>query len=127
MINRLFLLLFCVGISGCDRWNGPSIRNEFPNDIQVTISYEDGKIFSGIWPPCRTTLIGATEIGRFGVKQKNIMINSIVVESKEKIIHSFDMVFIDNLVQKEKESRKYLAWVLDHEGIHLSKNGKCNN
>ncbi|MEX2963912.1 hypothetical protein [Microbulbifer sp. TYP-18] len=121
-----YLLIACIFIFGCDHFPGPNIRSEFPKQVKLKISYSDGNIFSYDWPPCRVFGLGAMEVGRFGVREKNVSIEEIIIESEGKVIHRFGEAMINSLLEKEKIENNYPIWIIDESGIHFSTDVECS-
>jgi hypothetical protein len=123
------LLFFCIfiGLVGCDQFTGPTIRNEFPVVVNLTVTYSDGTVFSEAWPSCRLINLGATEVGKWGVKpKKGVFVEEVLVKAEEKVVHRFDKSAIDNFAKKAKELDKHLIWVVDSLGISFTKNKQCS-
>jgi len=126
MIRRIIYLLVCVVIVGCDSFPGPVLRNEYSTEIKVTILYDDGTRYSESWPPCRTVSIGATEVGRFGLKEKSVSVDEITIESENEVVQRFDKKTIDALLKKAIENQGHPIWVVDSSGIRFSTDKKCS-
>lgn len=124
-----YLLFICISILliGCDHFPGPNVRNEFPTQVKITISYSDGMTFSHEWPSCRVLKLGAMETGKWGVKPKEgISIDKIIVEAEGKVVHRLNKVAINTLIEKTKEQRGYPIWVIDSSGIRFSTDRECS-
>lgn len=123
-----YLLACCVGLTliGCDQFPGPDIRSEFPTHTNIIVSYSDGNVFSHDWPSCDVYLLGAMEIGRWGVKpREGVSIDEIIIEAEGKVIHRFDKAAIDNLINEAEKMPGYLIWVADNSGIRFSTEREC--
>ncbi|MDO6709000.1 hypothetical protein [Photobacterium sp. 1_MG-2023] len=127
MVKKMMsLLLICALLFGCDSFPGPSLRNEFPTEIKVSIIYGDRTKYSETWPSCRTVSVGASEIGRFGVRSKDVGIDRIVVEVENKVEINLDKEAIDKLLESSTKEKGYPVWVLDGSGIHFSTHRECS-
>jgi hypothetical protein len=126
---KIIILLIVIFLVGCDTFPGPTVINEFPEHVEVTIQYGDGKEYSHVWPPCQRVQIGATEVGRFGMKAKDVSIDRIIVvrvgEKKDEVALNFDKEAIRGFMEEEKKRDKHTVWVLNESGIHLSESQEC--
>ena len=127
MVKKVFpILLVCVTLFGCDSFPGPTLRNEFPAEINISVTYDDGSNYSEIWPSCRTVSIGASEMGNFGTRARNVGVNRITVEFAGKVEIDLDKKAIDQLLKRASEEQGYPVWVLDNTGIHFSRDRECS-
>lgn len=126
MMRGVIYLLACIAIVGCDSFPGPVLRNEFPTEVKVSILYADGTRYSEVWPPCRTVSIGATEVGRFGMRAKDVAVDDITIEVKDEVVHRFDKEALEALLEKANEKRDHPIWVLDRSGIRFSTDRECS-
>jgi len=70
--------------------------------------------------------IGATEIGRFGMKEKNgVVIDQLIVTIDGKAVSTFDRPAIENLARRAKGEGDHQIWVLDSSGIRFSNDPQC--
>jgi hypothetical protein len=124
---KYLLLCLMIFVGGCDHFPGPNVRSEFPAQVKLTISYNNGKLFSHEWPPCQVLGLGAVEVGKLGIKpDKNIIINSITIESEGRVVHHFDKSIIDLYIEKEKNEDGHPIWIIDESGIHFSSSSECS-
>lgn len=123
MMRGVIYLMVCIAIVGCDSFPGPVLRNEFPTEITVSILYGDGTRASGVWPPCREVFIGANEVGRFGMRKKEVSIDEITIELDE-VVRRYDKEAIEVLLKKAND-QVYPTWVLDSSGIRFSTDREC--
>ena len=124
---KLFTLLFiCSVLIGCDRFPGPVLRNEFPGDIKVTVTYDDGTRYSDTWASCLTVSIGSSAPGKFGMKETGVEINQITVEFNKKIVIDLDKESIQELVEKAQSKKAGKYWILNQSGVSFSANGNCS-
>lgn len=120
------MLVCCIAIVGCDSFPGPVLRNEFPIEINVSILYADGTSHSEVWAPCRTVYIGASEVGRFGMRSKDVAVDEITIEVDHEVVHRFDKETIEDLHEKANEKRGHLIWILDRSGVRFSSDRECS-
>ena len=126
-MRHLILFYMFIMLAGCDQFSGPTLRNEFSTPINLTVAYSDGTKFSKAWPSCRLINLGATEVGKWGIKAKeNVFVEEVVIETEERVVHRFDKNTIDSFARKAKELDKYLIWVVNSSGISFTKNKKCS-
>lgn len=126
MKSILSTLFACFVLFGCDSYPGPSLRNEFPGEIKVSVNYDDGSHYSENWPSCRTVAIGASEIGRFGLKARDVGVKSITVEYAGKIKLDLDKQALVQLLQRASEEKGDPIWILDPDGVHFSRQSECS-
>ncbi len=117
MIRVPSVTLLCIFIlASCDPGYGPSFRNEFPEEVGVTVSFGDGTEWSGVWPPCREVFLG----------QENKSIERIIMEVSGEIIHDFRKDKIDKFNERESGESGYSVWIVDRSGIRFSTEDKCS-
>ncbi len=119
------ILLSCSVLFGCDSFPGPTLRNEFPAEIKISVMYNDGTIYSENWPSCKTVSVGASKVGRFGVESKEADISRITIEYEKKIEIDLDKEAIEKLLEKAGKEKGYPIWVLNSSGIHFSTDREC--
>jgi len=122
---KVLIFILLLSTYGCDQFPGPTIRSEFKSDIKMTVKYSNGESFDHFWKPCDTVFIGATEIGKFGLKKNDVSVENIKIELQGNIIHDYGRSDIDELLIQESSQNGYVVWVMDMNGIKLSKSSEC--
>lgn len=121
------ILAISAALFGCDSFPGPALRNEFPTAVNATIQYGDGTVHSGTWSSCQAVFVGASEAGRFGMRQKeNVDIDRIAIEVENRVEIDLDKNEIDELLKRERQEGGHRFWVLDGSGIHFSADDECS-
>ena len=117
-------VLFAMSLSACDRFPGPSARNEYAVDATIIVHYRDGNVYEHYWPFCSTTSLGAVEPGAFGVKAKDVAVMRIVVKSNDRVLADFNVQDIERLTQEAEQSRTDY-WVFDADGVRFTNDREC--
>ena len=114
----------CVFAASCDEFPGPAVRNEYQSAVRVSVQYSDGKTASGVWPTCRTVLLGQTSVSRFGMRGTGATVEEISIEIDAKVVKVIDRESIRNLVEQSRNDPS-AVWVIDESGVRLSAEQRC--
>lgn len=124
MIKHYIVLLLLLVTVGCDVYPGPVLRNEFGTEIEVSVAYGDGVIYSQIWPNCEKVSVGALELTRWGYRAKDVPIQQITVSVDNREVLIFDQSEIEALFKESREAG-HATWVLEPSGVQFSYQSEC--
>ncbi len=112
MRSVVFLTAILLLVSACDRFYGPSFRNTIRSDIEIEVTYHDGKVFRHVLPYCQGIFLG-------GVNDPTITAVRMVVRKDGKVLYDLDAQQLADFRRREEEKRGYSKWSIEEDGIHF--------
>lgn len=87
-VRVLLVSVFFVLLGGCDSMSGTSFRNSVGSDIEVTVTFEDGKTFTHVYAHCQGFFLGQ-------INGPPIKAVRMVIKKDGKVIHDLDAAQLD--------------------------------
>ena len=114
MVRRYITLAsVMLVLAGCyDRFPGPGLQNALDADVELRVTYSDGKVTSFIWPPGRLVFVGRGDLPEGGIQL-------VVVQEAGKIIHRLNRDEVRSLVEKQRKHKTHAIWCIDRKDIYL--------
>ena len=115
MVKHLAVIVILIlSVTGCyDRFYGPKLVNVLDSEVDIKISYSDGRVISyDAWPPCRATFFGKGD-------NTEDVIQEIEISKEERILYRLDANRVSQLLEKEMDYNGYSVWSINQEGIQF--------
>lgn len=121
----LFLIL--IFLSGCDKFPVEKAISEFDEVVNLSISYSDGNTFVHDWRPCQVYLLGASNVGRWGMEvSTGISVTNIKIVKENNIVHEYGINEITSFFQRINDSKTSML-IADDGGIRVSSESRCRD
>ena len=113
MKNYLIVFLAATILSACyDSFPGPGIYNAVGVDVELRVSYADGKVMTHSWAPGQSLRIGKGN-------EPGDLIQQVLIKENNNIIHQLSSSEVHDLIKREESHRTYSVWCVSRDSIYL--------